>query len=64
VIKVRHAQPTGWERLCAEEVAEVWEPWMVDELSEDEELVDAVYDAKASSTPRVESAGVSQPRRR
>jgi hypothetical protein len=52
--------------LCAEEVAEVWEPWMhvVDELSEDEELVDAVYDAQASSTPRVESAGVSQPRRR
>ena len=38
VIKLRHQQPTVWEGLFAEEVAELWEPWMriVDELSEDE----------------------------
>jgi IS5 family transposase len=34
--------------LFAEEVAELWEPWMrvVDELLEDEALVDAVYEAQ------------------
>jgi IS5 family transposase len=48
VIKLRHAQPTVWEGLFAEEVAELWEPWMrvVDELLEDEELLDTVYDAQ------------------
>jgi len=48
VIKLRHQQPTVWESLFAEEVAELWEPWMrvVDDLLEDEELVDAVYEAQ------------------
>src|SRR5246500_2248426 len=48
VIKLRHAQPTMWEGLFAEEVAELWEPWMrvVDELLEDEDLLDTVYDAQ------------------
>jgi len=48
VIKLRHAQPSVWEGLFAEEVAELWEPWMrvVDELLEDEELLNAVYDAQ------------------
>jgi len=48
VIKLRHTQPTVWEGLFAEEVAELWEPWMqvVDELLEDEELLDAVYQAQ------------------
>ncbi len=45
---MRHEQPNLWEGSFAEEVAELWEPWMqvVDELLEDEELVDAVYDAQ------------------
>lgn len=48
MIKMRHAQPTVWEGLFAEEVAELWEPWMrvVDELLEDEELLDTIYDAQ------------------
>ncbi len=48
MIKLRHQQPTVWESLFAEEVAELWEPWMrvVDDLLEDEELVDAVYEAQ------------------
>ena len=48
MIKLRHTQPTVWEGLFAEEVAELWEPWMqvVDELLEDEELLDAVYQAQ------------------
>lgn len=48
MIKLRHQPPSVWEGLFAEEVAELWEPWMqlVDELLEDEELVDAVYEAQ------------------
>jgi IS5 family transposase len=48
VIKLRHQQPTVWEGLFAEEVAELWEPWMqvVDELLEDEKLLDTVYEAQ------------------
>lgn len=50
MIKLRHIQPTVWEGLFAEEVAELWEPWMqvVDELLEDEELLDAVYQAQGA----------------
>jgi hypothetical protein len=49
VIQLRHQQPSLWEGLFAEEVAELWEPWMrvVDEVLEDEALVDAVYEAQA-----------------
>lgn len=48
MIKLRHQQATLWEGLFAEEVAELWEPWMrvVDELLEDEKLLDAVYEAQ------------------
>ena len=48
MIKLRHQQPTVWEGLFAEEVAELWEPWMqvVDELLEDEKLLDTVYEAQ------------------
>ena len=48
MIKLRHQQRTVWEGLFAEEVAELWEPWMrvVDELLDDEELIDAVYQAQ------------------
>jgi IS5 family transposase len=48
VIKLRHVQPTVWEGLFAKEVAELWEPWMgvVDELLEDEELIDSIYEAQ------------------
>jgi len=48
VIKLRYVQPTVWEGLFAEGVAELWEPWMrvVDELLEDEEMLGAVYEAQ------------------
>ena len=54
MIKLRHQQPTVWEGLFAEEVAELWEPWRraVDELFEDEELLDAVYDAQGRHLSR------------
>jgi IS5 family transposase len=48
MIRMRHQQPSLWETFFAEEVAELWEPWMqvVDELLEDDELLDVVYTAQ------------------
>jgi transposase, IS5 family len=48
VIQLRRQQPSLWEGLFAKEVAELWEPWMqvVDELLEDEQLVNSVYEAQ------------------
>jgi transposase, IS5 family len=62
VIKLRHQQPTVWEGLFAEEVAELWEPWMriVDELLEDEALLDAVYDAQGKRHPQSRVRGREQ----
>ncbi len=62
MIKLRHQQPTVWEGLFAEEVAELWEPWMqvVDELLEDEELVDAVYEAQGKRHPQSRTRGRQQ----
>jgi IS5 family transposase len=62
VIKLRHQQPTVWEGLFAEEVAELWEPWMrvVDELLEDDALVDAVYDAQGQRHPQSRLRGRQQ----
>ena len=62
MIKLRHQQPTVWEGLFAEEVAELWEPWRraVDELFEDEELLDAVYDAQGKRHPQSGQRGRQQ----
>src|SRR5713226_3237321 len=62
MIQLRHQQPTVWEGLFAEEVAELWEPWMrvVDELLEDEELVDAVYEAQGKRHPQSRLRGRQQ----
>ena len=62
MIRLRHQQPTLWEGLFAEEVAGLWEPWMrvVDELLEDEELLEAVYDAQASRHPKSRMRGRPQ----
>jgi len=62
VIRLRHEQPSVWEGLFAEEVAELWEPWMqvVDEWLEDEELVDAVYEAQGKRHPRSRTRGRQQ----
>lgn len=62
MIKLRHQQPTAWEGLFAEEAAELWEPWMqvVDELLEDEQLVDAVYEAQGKPHPQSRTRGRRQ----
>jgi IS5 family transposase len=48
MIRLRHQQPSLWETFFAEEVAELWEPWMqvVDELLCDNELLEIVYEVQ------------------
>jgi hypothetical protein len=55
MIKLRHQQPSLWHRGLAEDIEGLWEPWMrlVDELLEDEQLVDTVYEAPRG-TPSAE----------
>lgn len=62
MIRLRHQQPSLWETFFAEEVAELWEPWMraVDELLEDDELLDAVYEAQGKRHSHSRTRGRSQ----
>lgn len=62
MIRLRHQQPSLWETFFAEEVAELWEPWMraVDELLEDDELLDAVYDAQGKRYSQSRTRGRHQ----
>jgi IS5 family transposase len=62
MIRMRHQQPSLWESFFAEEVAELWEPWMrvVDELLEDEHLLDVVYDAQGNRHAQSRTRGRNQ----
>jgi len=62
MIKLRHQQPSLWHRGLAEDIEELWEPWMrlVDELLEDEQLLDRVYEAQGERHPRSRSRGRMQ----
>jgi IS5 family transposase len=46
--RLRHAQPSLWEGFLAEEVAELWEPWMreVDSILDDDDLLSAIFEAQ------------------
>jgi leucyl aminopeptidase (aminopeptidase T) len=62
MIKLRHQQPSLWHRGLAEDIEGLWEPWMrlVDELLEDEQLVDTVYEAQGERYPVKGGVKVSQ----
>ena len=62
MIRMRHQQPTLWEAFFAEEVAELWEPWMcvVDELLEDDALLDTVYEAQGQRHSQSRTRGRQQ----
>jgi IS5 family transposase len=62
VIKLRHEQRSLWEDLFAAEVADLWEPWMrvVDELLEDDELLETVFDAQGQRHPHSRTRGRKQ----
>ena len=62
MIKLRHQQPSLWHRGLAEDIEGLWEPWMrlVDELLEDEQLVDTVYEAQGERHPQSRMRGRMQ----
>lgn len=62
MIKLRHQQPSLWHRGLAEDIEELWEPWMrlVDEVLEDEELLDTVYEAQGERHPQSRNRGRMQ----
>src|SRR3979490_1448988 len=62
MIKLRHQQPLLWHRGLAEDIEGLWEPWMllVDELLEDEQLLDTVYEAQGERHPQSRSRGRMQ----
>jgi IS5 family transposase len=62
VVKLRHEQRSLWEDLFAAEVADLWEPWMrvVDELLEDDELLDTVFEAQGQRHPQSRTRGRKQ----
>jgi IS5 family transposase len=49
MISTRHHQPSLWTGILAEEVDDLWEPWMrrADRLLEDEQLIERVFEAQA-----------------
>jgi len=62
MIKLRHQQPSLWHRGLVEDIEGLWEPWMrlVDELLEDEQLVDTVYEAQGERYPQSRKRGREQ----
>jgi transposase, IS5 family len=58
----RQSQKTLWEGVVAEDVRELWEPWMVaaDKLLEDEELIERVYDAQGERHEHSRTRGRGQ----
>ena len=62
MIKLHHQQPSLWHRGLAEDIEGLWEPWMrlVDELLEDEQLLDTVYQAQGERHPQSRSRGRMQ----
>jgi IS5 family transposase len=62
MIRLRHQQPSLWETFFSQEVEELWEPWMrvVDELLEDDELLDTVYDAQGKRHTQSRTRGRHQ----
>jgi transposase, IS5 family len=49
MIRTRHHQPSLWTGILAEEVDDLWEPWMrtADRLLDDQQLIDRVFEAQA-----------------
>jgi IS5 family transposase len=62
MIKLRHQQPSLWHSGLAEDIEDLWEPWMrlVDRLLEDEQLLDTIYEAQGERYPQSRSRGREQ----
>lgn len=62
MIKLRHQQPSLWTASLAAQIEDLWEPWMqrADELLEDEQLLDAIYEAQGQRYARSRTRGRTQ----
>ena len=62
MIRTRHHQPSLWTGVLAEEVDDLWEPWMrqADELLDDEQLVERVFDAQGKRWKKSRTRGRKQ----
>jgi IS5 family transposase len=62
MIKLRHQQPSLWHSGLAEDIEDLWEPWMrlVDRLLEDEQLLDTIYEAQGERYPQSRRCGREQ----
>ena len=62
MIKLRHKQLSLWAGILKEEIEDLWEPWMreVDQLSQDEALVERVYEAQGERHPHSRTRGRTQ----
>ncbi|MGH8247871.1 MAG: ISNCY family transposase [Gammaproteobacteria bacterium] len=59
---MRHGQRTIWEGWFPEQATDWWEPWMreADQLLDDEELLEAVYEAQGRRHPKSRQRGRRQ----
>ena len=65
MIQLRHQQPSLWDGVWAEEVGDLWEPWMraADRLLEDEELLSQVFEAQPALETESPAGPAANPRR-
>jgi transposase, IS5 family len=62
MIQLRYQQPSLWGGFWAEEVADLWEPWMreADRLLADEALLDTIYEAQGKRRKHSRKRGRKQ----
>jgi transposase, IS5 family len=62
MIRTRHHQPSLWAGVLAEEVDDLWEPWMrrADRLLDDEQLIERIFEAQARRCLKSRTRGRKQ----
>jgi len=62
MIRTHHHQPSLWTGVLAEEVDDLWEPWMrnADNLLEDERLIEQVFEAQGKRWKKSRTRGRKQ----
>ena len=59
MIRTRHQQQTLWGGVWAQEVDDLWEPWMrqADQVLDDDELVTKIFEAKGKRWKKIRTPG-------
>jgi transposase, IS5 family len=62
MIRTRYHQPSLWTGVLAEEVEDLWEPWMrtADRLLDDEQLIERIFEAQARRCLKSRTRGRKQ----